>query len=86
MKPKFYFLITTFIFFHNRRNNRRSYRREYHNTEFIQAEYSLSDTPAVSSVEKTDGKLYTVSLNTIVTHNVLEKLPVYTVPANNDEE
>ncbi len=54
--------------------------------EFIQSEYALSDTPAVSMVEKNDGCLYTVSLNTVVSQNSLEKIPAYTIPTNNKDE
>lgn len=55
--------------------------------EFIQAEYSLSDTPAVSLYKAEDASLYTVTLNTIVEHNTeLEKLPDYVVPTSKDDE
>jgi hypothetical protein len=37
-------------------------------------------------VEKNDGCLYTVSLNTVVSQNSLEKIPAYTIPTNNKDE
>lgn len=54
--------------------------------EFIQAEYDLTSTPAVSKVEKSDATLYTVSLNTVVNRNSIEQIPVYSVPSTKEEE
>lgn len=53
--------------------------------EFLQADYSLSKTPAVSSVTRSDASLYTVTMASIKQNNNLTYLPEYTVQTKEEE-
>ena len=53
--------------------------------ELLQAEYSFSETPAVSRVTREEASLYTVTIASVKQNNNLATLPEYIVPVKEEE-